>query len=89
MAYITYAERSSLLQLLKTLKTDPSTISCTASSTITSSTSPVLESYYQRVSSEYAKPASVLRKEAEEALERWRPWPDARWPPARSLPVRG
>lgn len=71
MAYITYAERSSLLQLLKTLKTDPSTISCTASSTITSSTSPVLESYYQRVSSEYAKPASVLRKEAEEALVRY------------------
>lgn len=71
MAYITYAERNSLLQLLKTLKTDPSTIPCTSSSTIASSTSPVLESYYQRVSSEYAKPASVLRKEAEEALVRY------------------
>lgn len=71
MAYVTYAERNSLVQLLKAFKTAPSTIPCTSSSTITTTTCPALESYYQEVSSVYAKPASVLRKEAEEALVRY------------------
>ena len=71
MAYVTYAERSSLLQLLKAFKTDPSVIPSTLSSTVTSTTCPVLEEYYKEVTSEYAKPASVLRKEAEEELVRY------------------